>query len=112
MFFAQRNQFKPSNTCFYLSKCWNSKNISVSENSSCLDDKLHFVLEASRRSNTTCLQLYTKEIEAYPGESAAASIISRNVNNQGSFQLTFNDKVSYSLIFRTSATFVFHIHYE
>lgn len=57
------------------------------ENSSCLDDKFRFVLEASRRSNTSCLQLYTKEIEPYPGESAAASIISRCLNNQGGFQL-------------------------
>ncbi|KAL3509763.1 hypothetical protein ACH5RR_029164 [Cinchona calisaya] len=57
----------------------------ASENSSRLDDKFHFVLEASRRSNATCLQLYGKEIEAYPGDSAAASIISRYLNDQGSF---------------------------
>ncbi|PON68721.1 Ribonuclease D [Parasponia andersonii] len=52
------------------------------ENSS-PDDKFHFVLEASRRSNTTCLQLYSKEIEASPGESAALSIFSRHLNGQG-----------------------------
>ncbi|KAJ8763807.1 hypothetical protein K2173_003589 [Erythroxylum novogranatense] len=47
------------------------------DNDSCLDGKLHFVPETSRRSNTICLQLYTKEIEVFPGESAASSIISR-----------------------------------
>ncbi|KAM1010192.1 hypothetical protein ACFX2C_045699 [Malus domestica] len=47
------------------------------------NDKLHFVLEASRRSNLICLQLYTKEIEASPGESAASSIFSRHLNGQG-----------------------------
>ncbi|KAM1218417.1 hypothetical protein TB2_045540 [Malus domestica] len=47
------------------------------------NDKLHFVLEASRRSNSICLQLYTKEIEASPGESAASSIFSRHLNGQG-----------------------------
>ncbi|XP_034701394.1 protein RRP6-like 3 isoform X3 [Vitis riparia] len=54
-----------------------------SENSCCPDDKLRFVLEASRRSNTVCLQLYIKEIEISPGESAASSIISRHLNGQG-----------------------------
>lgn len=54
-----------------------------SENSCCPDDKLRFVLEASRRSNTVCLQLYIKEIEISPGESAASSIISRRLNGQG-----------------------------
>ncbi|KAM2587665.1 hypothetical protein EV1_045207 [Malus domestica] len=47
------------------------------------NDKLHFVLEASRRSNSICLQLYTKEIEASPGEFAASSIFSRHLNGQG-----------------------------
>ncbi|XP_015866330.3 protein RRP6-like 3 isoform X3 [Ziziphus jujuba] len=47
------------------------------------DDKFHFVLEANRRSNLTSLQLYTKEIEASPGESAALSIFSRYLNGQG-----------------------------
>ncbi|OVA11482.1 HRDC domain [Macleaya cordata] len=53
------------------------------ENSACLDDKFHFVLEARRRSNMVCLQLYTKEIEAFPGDSAASSILSRYLNGQG-----------------------------
>ncbi|XP_031391187.1 protein RRP6-like 3 isoform X2 [Punica granatum] len=48
------------------------------------DDKLHFVLEACRRSNAICLQLYTKDIEASPGEAAASSLISRHLNGQGS----------------------------
>lgn len=54
----------------------------MSENS-CADDKFHFVLEASQRSNMTCLQLYAKEIEASPGESAALSIFSRHLNGRG-----------------------------
>lgn len=89
----------------------NSKIISTSENSSCLDGKFRFVLEASRRSNTSCLQLFTKEIEAYPGESAAASIISRCLNNQGGFQLNYSDaKVSCSLVFAMIPLFPFHIY--
>ncbi|XVE74468.1 hypothetical protein DITRI_Ditri12bG0019400 [Diplodiscus trichospermus] len=53
------------------------------EYSSCPDDKFRFVLEASRRSNMICLQLYAKEIEDFPGESAAFSILSRQLNGQG-----------------------------
>ncbi|KAF8409569.1 hypothetical protein HHK36_005647 [Tetracentron sinense] len=53
------------------------------ENSACLNDKFHFVLEASRRSNMVCLQLYAKEIEVSPWDSAASSIISRHLNGQG-----------------------------
>ncbi|XP_073060841.1 protein RRP6-like 3 isoform X1 [Primulina eburnea] len=45
-------------------------------------DKFRFLLEASRRSNATCLQLFTKDVEACPGELAAASIISRCMNDQ------------------------------
>ncbi|XP_027170056.1 protein RRP6-like 3 [Coffea eugenioides] len=71
----------------YVANCLTSElKLYGTENSSRPDDTFHFVLEASRRSNAACLQLYTKEIEAYPGESAAASIISRNLNDQGSFQ--------------------------
>ncbi|XP_022727091.1 protein RRP6-like 3 isoform X2 [Durio zibethinus] len=54
------------------------------EYSSCPDDKFHFVLEASRRSNMICLQLYAKEVEDFPGASAAFSILSRQLNGQGS----------------------------
>ncbi|KAK9924540.1 hypothetical protein M0R45_032905 [Rubus argutus] len=50
---------------------------------SCPNDKFRFVLEASRRSNMICLQLYTKDIEASPGEAAASSIFSRHLNGQG-----------------------------
>ncbi|XVF03076.1 hypothetical protein REPUB_Repub04eG0229400 [Reevesia pubescens] len=53
------------------------------EYSSCPDDKFHFLLEASRRSNMICLQVYAKEIEDFPGESAAFSILSRQLNGQG-----------------------------
>ncbi|XP_058072414.1 protein RRP6-like 3 isoform X2 [Magnolia sinica] len=53
------------------------------ENSVCPNDKLSFVLEASRRSNMVSLQLYAKDSEASPGDSAAASIISRYLHVQG-----------------------------
>ncbi|XP_021676440.2 protein RRP6-like 3 isoform X2 [Hevea brasiliensis] len=53
------------------------------DNSTHPDGKLHLTLEASRRSNMTCLQLYTKEVEDFPGESAALSIFSRHLNGQG-----------------------------
>lgn len=70
-------------TCIYYST-WHlkSKYINLSE-ISCPDDKFNFVLEASRRSNMTCLQLYTKEVEAFPGESAASSLSFRHLNGQG-----------------------------
>ncbi|XP_050206429.1 protein RRP6-like 3 isoform X2 [Mercurialis annua] len=51
--------------------------------SSCPDDKLNFIIEASRRSNMVCLQLYTKEVEEFPGDSAASSLLSRHLNGQG-----------------------------
>uniref|UniRef100_A0A453BEF9 HRDC domain-containing protein n=1 Tax=Aegilops tauschii subsp. strangulata TaxID=200361 RepID=A0A453BEF9_AEGTS len=47
------------------------------------DGKINFFLEASRRSNMVCMQLYTKEIECRPGASSAASILSRNVQTHG-----------------------------
>ncbi|QCD87933.1 protein RRP6-like 3 isoform X1 [Vigna unguiculata] len=56
------------------------------ENSS--SDKFHFVLEACRRSNTICLQLFTKEIEAYPGEYSALSLFSRQVSSHGSTSIS------------------------
>lgn len=49
----------------------------------CLDDTSLSFLEANRRSNMVCLQLYTKEIEAFPGDSAASSILSRYLDDQG-----------------------------
>ncbi|GAB4825189.1 Protein RRP6-like 3, variant 2 [Ancistrocladus abbreviatus] len=55
----------------------------VLENSACQDDRFHFLLEASRRSNTTCLQLYVKDDEAFPGEAAASSLLSRYLPGQG-----------------------------
>ncbi|GKA14407.1 RRP6-like protein 3 isoform X1, partial [Tanacetum coccineum] len=62
-----------------------SKDLSKSENPASLDDnKFDFVYEASRRSNAVCLQLFTKELEASPGQSAASSIIFRHLNDPGS----------------------------
>ncbi|KAI9177536.1 hypothetical protein LWI28_016403 [Acer negundo] len=66
------------------------------ENSSCPNDKFSSVLEANRRSNMICLQLYTKEIEAYPGEAAASSIFFRHSNGQesiSSYENQFQDLV-------------------
>lgn len=65
--------------------------ITLSQNSVCHDDKFNFVLEASRRSNMICLQLYTKEIDAFPGESAASSIFSRHLNDRGGALLKHTD---------------------
>lgn len=59
------------------------KDISLPKNSACQDNKSQFLLEASRRSNTSCMQLYLKEEEGFPGESAASSILSRDLTGQG-----------------------------
>ncbi|KAH9793193.1 protein RRP6-like 3 [Citrus sinensis] len=68
----------------YIAKCLVAElKQQGNENSYCPDDKFNFVLEASRRSNTVCLQVYTKEIESYPGEAAASSIFFRLLNGQG-----------------------------
>ncbi|CAI0550648.1 unnamed protein product [Linum tenue] len=48
------------------------------DNSTSLDEKPHYVVEATRRSNMICMQVYTKEIDLYPGEAAASSILSRH----------------------------------
>ncbi|XP_058220289.1 protein RRP6-like 3 isoform X1 [Rhododendron vialii] len=74
-----------------------------SENSACPDDKFRFVLEASRRSNAICLQLFSKEIEAFPGESAASSIMSRNLNDQGGLSPHCQDKQFQDLVQRLCA---------
>lgn len=39
------------------------------------------LIEAYRRSNMICLQLYTKDLENLPGESAASSILSRHTSS-------------------------------
>lgn len=65
----------------YIANCLLFELKQVNENSS-TDDKFNFILEASRRSNMTCLQLYSKETEGSPGESAASSISSRHLNSQ------------------------------
>ncbi|XP_012575641.1 protein RRP6-like 3 isoform X2 [Cicer arietinum] len=67
----------------YIAKCLLLELKQLDNENSCSDDKFHFVLEASRRSNMICLQLFTKEIEASPGESAALSLFSRHQSNQG-----------------------------
>ncbi|XP_024451575.1 protein RRP6-like 3 isoform X5 [Populus trichocarpa] len=59
------------------------------DNSNCPNDKLDFVLEARRRSNMICLQLYAKEVEAFPGESAASSIFSRHLNGQRGSSISY-----------------------
>ncbi|KAK9284591.1 hypothetical protein L1049_023767 [Liquidambar formosana] len=66
----------------YIASCLIAE-LKQQDNETCLDDKFHFVLEASRRSNTICLQLYAKEIEDSPGESAASSIFYRHWTGQG-----------------------------
>ncbi|WCJ37567.1 Polynucleotidyl transferase ribonuclease H fold protein with HRDC domain [Euphorbia peplus] len=48
------------------------------------DEKSSSVLEVCCRSNSTCLQLYTKDIEEFPGESAASSLFSRHLSDQPS----------------------------
>ncbi|KAG7573358.1 Ribonuclease H-like superfamily [Arabidopsis suecica] len=55
----------------------------ATEDSSSPNDRFHFLLEASRRSNMTCLQLYMKETEDFPGSAAASSIIYRHLNGHG-----------------------------
>lgn len=70
------------------------KKINASESSSS-GDKFHFLLEASRRSNATCLQLFSKDIEACPGELAAKSVISRCLNDQGNISPSLCDAKVY-----------------
>ncbi|KAL9301414.1 Protein RRP6-like 3 [Arabidopsis thaliana] len=55
----------------------------LATDSSSPDDRFHFLLEASRRSNMTCLQLYMKETEDFPGSAASSSIIYRHLNGHG-----------------------------
>ncbi|KAK9151762.1 hypothetical protein Syun_010071 [Stephania yunnanensis] len=77
----------------YIADCLASElKKQCSETSACLDDKFNFLLEASRRSNMTCLQLYTKDIEAFPGNSAASSILSRNFNSEAGSPVTSETK--------------------
>ncbi|KAI3457347.1 hypothetical protein Pfo_014010 [Paulownia fortunei] len=63
-------------------------------------DKFRFLLEASRRSNATCLQLFAKEIEACPGELAASSIVSRCLNDQGNISSSLCDAEFQELVRR------------
>ncbi|XP_060187710.1 protein RRP6-like 3 isoform X2 [Lycium barbarum] len=73
------------------------------ENSSHLRDKFSFVLEATRRSNATCLQLFSKESETYPGESVASSIISRYQSDQGNLMLSSDELKFHELVRRLCA---------
>ncbi|XP_051125461.1 protein RRP6-like 3 isoform X2 [Andrographis paniculata] len=75
----------------YIAYCLCQELMEKKDENSPPGDKLHFLLEASRRSNATCLQLYAKEIEACPGELAASSIISRCLNDQGNISSNFSD---------------------
>ncbi|GFP79574.1 exosome complex exonuclease rrp6 [Phtheirospermum japonicum] len=75
------------------------KKISSSENPS-PGEKFHFLLEASRRSNATCLQLFAKDIEAGPGELAASSIVSRCLNDQGHISSSLCDAKFQELVRR------------
>ncbi|CAM8995710.1 unnamed protein product [Rhodiola kirilowii] len=50
------------------------------ESSSNLNGGISLLAEVFRRSNMICLQLYMKDIENLPGESAASSIISRHLS--------------------------------
>ncbi|XP_009601353.1 protein RRP6-like 3 isoform X1 [Nicotiana tomentosiformis] len=74
------------------------------ENSSHLkDDKFSSVLEANRRSNAICLQLFSKETDTYPGESVASSIISRYQSDQGSSMSSSDEMKFHDLVRRLCA---------
>ncbi|KAH6785648.1 hypothetical protein C2S51_038103 [Perilla frutescens var. frutescens] len=66
----------------YIANCLCLELKQLKNENSSPGDKFHFLLEASRRSNATCLQLFAKDIEAFPGELAASSIVSRCINGQ------------------------------
>ncbi|XP_028808369.1 protein RRP6-like 3 isoform X1 [Neltuma alba] len=68
----------------YIANCLITELKQLDNENSAFDDKFHFLREAGRRSNMTCLQLFTKEIEASPGESAALSLFSRYVSGESS----------------------------
>lgn len=65
----------------YIANCLINELKQLDKGNSSSDDKFHFVFEASRRSNMLCSQLFTKEIEASPGESSALSLFSRQVSS-------------------------------
>ncbi|XP_020234215.1 protein RRP6-like 3 isoform X2 [Cajanus cajan] len=67
----------------YIANCLINELKQLDIENSCSEDKFHFVLEASRRSNMICLQLFTKEIDASPGESSALSLFSRQASSHG-----------------------------
>lgn len=77
----QESMFLNNHIVLFLQQ--SSKSINVSEVSSSPDDKFHFLLETSKRSNMTCLQLFTKETEDFPGNAAASSLIYRHLNGHG-----------------------------
>ncbi|XP_010689638.2 protein RRP6-like 3 isoform X2 [Beta vulgaris subsp. vulgaris] len=82
------NLFDTAKACEALSKPQKSLAYLLQTYCGVMTNKLlqliaEFLSEASRRSNATCLQLYFKEPDAFPGESVASSIISRYLNGQG-----------------------------
>ncbi|KAI4384967.1 hypothetical protein MLD38_003048 [Melastoma candidum] len=66
----------------YIANCLVSE-LKEKDQESSPDHGLNFVLEAFRRSNMICLQLYSKDSDALPGEAAASSIMVRHMNCQG-----------------------------
>ncbi|XP_057455830.1 protein RRP6-like 3 isoform X3 [Lotus japonicus] len=66
----------------YIANCMINELRQLDNENSGSDDKIQFVLEACRRSNMICLQLFTKDIEASPGESSVLSLFSRHVSSQ------------------------------
>ncbi|KAL9145069.1 hypothetical protein ABFS82_13G015000 [Erythranthe guttata] len=66
----------------YIAYCLSLELKQQKDENSSSGDKFNVLLEACRRSNATCLQLFGKEVEAFPGELAALSVISRCLNDQ------------------------------
>ncbi|CAH9089273.1 unnamed protein product [Cuscuta europaea] len=95
---------KDSHYLMYIACCvYKELKIQDLESSPCLNNKLTFVLEATSRSNATCLQLFSKVIEAYPGYSAASSIISRCHRDQGNLPSNFVNAKFHDLVSRLCA---------
>ncbi|RAL41831.1 hypothetical protein DM860_009013 [Cuscuta australis] len=80
---------KDSHYLLYIARClYEELKLQDLGNSSCVNDKLTYVLEVTGRSNATCLPLFSKVVEPYPGHSAASSIISRFHKGQGNYPST------------------------
>ncbi|KAG9150036.1 hypothetical protein Leryth_010093 [Lithospermum erythrorhizon] len=93
-----------SHYLLYIAQCLSSElKQKDSETPLCPDDKSHFLLEASRRSNSTCLQLFSKEVEEYPGESAASSIVYHHLSDQDSLLSSSSESQFQDLVRRICA---------